>query len=119
MVSAARNQKTRLQLPGLRDVLKGVTMQRCKICKSINDVRSDGLCGGCYDNRMARQFGMSYGNYVAKFGNNFLRVPEYPEIVRTCRECGKIIPKYVRSANVFCSKACSEANRIRTRRKNM
>lgn len=91
-------------------------MQRCKICKSINDVRADGLCSGCYDNRMAGKFGMSYGRYVAKYGKNFLRVPDSPRIKRTCRECGKVIPAYVRSANVFCSKACADTNRARTLR---
>lgn len=48
-------------------------MKRCKICKGLHDVRGDGLCGGCYDNRMAAQFGMSYGKYIAVYGHNLGR----------------------------------------------
>lgn len=48
-------------------------MKRCKVCKGLHDVRGDGLCGGCYDNRMAAQFGMSYGKYIAVYGHNLGR----------------------------------------------
>lgn len=48
-------------------------MKRCKICKGLHDVRDDGLCGGCYDNRMAGQFGLSYGKYIALYGHNLGR----------------------------------------------
>lgn len=51
-------------------------MARCKICKGLHDVRADGLCGGCYDNRMAAQFGMSYGKYIALYGHNLGRRTE-------------------------------------------
>lgn len=48
-------------------------MKRCKICKGLGDVRGDGLCCGCYDNRMAAQFGMSYGKYIGLYGHNLGR----------------------------------------------
>lgn len=48
-------------------------MKRCKVCKGLGDVRADGLCGGCYDNRMAGQFGMSYGKYIGLYGHNLGR----------------------------------------------
>ena len=48
-------------------------MKRCKICKGMHDVRGDGLCGGCYDNRMAAQFCLSYGKYIALYGHNLGR----------------------------------------------
>lgn len=55
-------------------------MKRCKICKGLGDVRGDGLCGGCYDARMAEQFGMSYGNYISLYGHNLgRRVETAPE----------------------------------------
>ena len=57
-----------LPLQTLWDVFEGGTMKRCRICKGLGDVRGDGLCGGCYDARMAGQFGLSYGRFVALTG---------------------------------------------------
>lgn len=82
-------------------------MKRCKICKGIHDVRADGLCGGCYDNRLAGQFGMSYGKFVALYGHNFLRRDYPPERRRQCPVCGREIPKYAGKRAVFCGKACA------------
>lgn len=63
-----------MRLQEMRNVFAGLKkMKRCKICKGLHDVRGDGLCGGCYDNRMAAQFGMSCGKYIAVYGHNLGR----------------------------------------------
>ena len=67
-------------------------MKRCKICKGLHDVRGDGLCGGCYDNRMAAQFGMSYGKYIAVYGHNLGRC-EKQEAGRGGKEKGDGLDK--------------------------
>lgn len=93
-------------------------MKRCKICKGLHDVRDDGLCGGCYDNRMAAQFGMSYGKYIALYGHNLgRRTDSPPERNRKCPVCGRAIPKYAGKHAVFCGKSCAaEAERARQNR---
>ena len=89
-------------------------MARCKICKGLHDVRADGLCGGCYDARMAGQFGMSYGKYVAKYSHNFLRVPDTPGGKRQCPVCGRDLSQTASRKAVFCSSSCAaEAERMR------
>lgn len=61
-------------------------MARCKICKGLGDVRADGLCGGCYDNRMAGQFRMSYGKYIGLYGHNLgRRVDTEPKRSEACK----------------------------------
>lgn len=82
-------------------------MERCKICKSINDVRGDGLCGGCYDARMAGQFGISYGEYVARYGHGFLRRADQPARRRICPVCGRAIHPTANKRAVFCSMSCA------------
>lgn len=90
-------------------------MNRCSICKSINDVRGDGLCGGCYDNRMAGQFGLSYGKYVARYGHGFLRRADAKvDRRRRCPVCGREIHPTAGKRAVFCSASCAaEAERMR------
>lgn len=89
-------------------------MERCKICKSINDVRGDGLCGGCYDNRMAGQFGLSYGHYVSLYGNNFHRRADQPARRRSCPVCGRALHPTADKRAVYCSRSCAaEAERMR------
>ena len=73
MDEAIREHTHALLLQTLRDVFEGGTMKRCRICKGLGDVRGDGLCGGCYDNHLAGEFGLSYGKFVALYGHNFLR----------------------------------------------
>lgn len=82
-------------------------MKRCKICKGIHDVRADGLCGGCYDNRMAGQFGLSYGKYVAIYGHNFLRRDYPPERRRQCPVCGRDLSPTAGKKLVFCRSSCA------------
>lgn len=94
-------------LQTLRDVSEGVTMKRCRICKGIHDVRADGLCGGCYDNRLAGQFGMSYGRFVALYGHNFLRRDYPPERRRQCPVCGRVLSPTAGKKLVFCSSSCA------------
>ena len=81
-------------------------MKRCKVCKGLHDVRGDGLCGGCYDNRMAAQFGMSYGKYVAKYGHNYQRddkpAPLNPQV---CPVCGAVIVN-AKWGRKYCSDKC-------------
>lgn len=85
-------------------------MTRCKICKGLHDVRADGLCGGCYDNRMAKQFGLSYGKYIAIYGHNYLRVDSAPIVSsRTCPICGREMPKYAGKRAVYCGRSCAAA----------
>lgn len=80
-------------------------MTRCKICKSINDVRADGICAGCYDVRQSAAAGMSYGKYVAMYGNNFRRGDGMAKRVRLCPVCGMVIAK-ARNRKKYCSDAC-------------
>ena len=83
-------------------------MHRCKICKSINDVRADGICAGCYDARMAGQFGLSYGKFVALYGHNLGRqVDTLPDIRRKCPVCGRDLPLTAGRKRVFCSRICA------------
>lgn len=95
-------------LQPLWDVSEGVTMKRCRICKGLGDVRGDGLCGGCYDNRMAGQFGMSYGKFVAIYGHNIGRVVDtLPDTRRKCPVCGRALPPTAGRNRVFCSRICA------------
>lgn len=83
-------------------------MARCKICKGLHDVRADGLCGGCYDNRMAAQFGMSYGKYIGLYGHNLgRRVDTLPDIRRKCPVCDRYLPITAGRHRVFCSRSCA------------
>lgn len=91
-------------------------MKRCKICKGLGDVRADGLCGGCYDARMAAQFGMSYGKYIALYGHNLgRRVDAAPEKRRRCPVCGGLLPITAWKSRVFCSASCADADAERRR----
>lgn len=81
-------------------------MRRCKVCKSINDVRDDGLCSGCYDNRMAAALGFSYGKYVAQFGNNYLRSTISVTMDKICPVCGKKISNEKSNRAKYCCKSC-------------
>lgn len=85
----------------------GKMMKRCKICKGLGDVRSDGICSCCYDARMAGQFGMSYGKFVALYGHNFLRRDYLPERRRQCPVCGRDLPLTAGRKRVFCSRICA------------
>lgn len=82
-------------------------MKRCKVCKGLGDVRADGLCGGCYDNRMAGQFGLSYGKYVARYGHGFLRRADQSTRRRICPVCGREIHPTAGKRAVFCSASCA------------
>ena len=83
-------------------------MARCKICKGLHDVRADGLCGGCYDNRMAAQFGMSYGKYIGLYGHNLgRRLDTLPDIRRKCPVCGRYLSPTAGKKLVFCSSSCA------------
>lgn len=83
-------------------------MKRCKICKGLGDVRGDGLCGGCYDNHLAGQFGMSYGKFVAIYGHNIGRVVDtLPDTRRKCPVCGRALPPTAGRKRVFCSRICA------------
>lgn len=83
-------------------------MKRCKICKGLGDVRGDGLCGCCYDNRLAGQFGMSYGMFVAIYGHNLGRqVDTLTDIRRKCPVCGRDLPETSGRKRVFCSRVCA------------
>ena len=83
-------------------------MKRCKICKGLGDVRGDGLCGGCYDNRMAVQFGMSYGKFVAIYCHNLGRqMDTLPDTRRKCPVCGRALPPTAARNRVFCSRICA------------
>ena len=70
-------------------------------------MRDDGLCGGCYDNRMAEQFGLSYGKYVAIYGHNLVRVNPTAEIRRKCPVCGRYLSQTAGKKLVFCSSFCA------------
>ena len=83
-------------------------MKRCKVCKGLGDVRADGICGGCYDNRLAGQFGMSYGKFVAIYGHNIGRVVDtLPDTRRKCPVCGMALPPTAGRNRVFCSRICA------------
>ena len=83
-------------------------MKRCKICKGLGDVRSDGICSCCYDARMAGQFGISYGKFVALYGHNLGRIADtLPEIRRKCPVCGRALPETSGRNRVFCSRVCA------------
>ena len=108
MDEAIREHLHALLLQTMRDVFEGGTMKRCKICKGLGDVRGDGLCGGCYDNRLAGQFGMSYGTFVALYGHNLGRqVDTMPDIRRKCPVCGRALPPTAGRKRVFCSMVCA------------
>lgn len=97
-----------LCVPRLRDVFAGVTiMRRCKICKSTNDVRGDGICMGCYDARMATSKGMSYGQYISRFGHNYLRCIREKRTLRLCALCGMVIPPSYKGRK-YCSGVCQD-----------
>ena len=90
-------------------------MKRCRICKSINDVRGDGICMGCYDLRKAASIGMSYGKYIAAFGHNNGRYgSESEKTKRQCRICGAPLPE---GRIKYCSKKCGDAAWMRGRLK--
>ncbi|MGN0999488.1 MAG: hypothetical protein ACI4PO_08045 [Faecousia sp.] len=80
-------------------------MRRCKICKSTNDVRGDGICMGCYDARMATAVGMSYGKYVSMYGHNYMRRIREKKPLRLCPVCGMVIPTGRRERK-YCSDRC-------------
>lgn len=80
-------------------------MQRCKICKSTNDVRGDGICMGCYAVRRSTAAGMSYGKYVAMYGKNFRRGNGERQQTRLCPVCGMVIANRRRGAK-YCSDNC-------------
>lgn len=81
--------------------------KRCRICKGLHDVRGDGICGGCYDNRMAGQLGLSYGKYISKYGHNLCRRDGRLDVVRICKVCGKPLSKDAPVRSVYCSKYCA------------
>ena len=89
-------------------------MARCKICKGLHDVRADGLCGGCYDNRMAAQFGMSYGKYIGLYGHNLgRRVDTLPDIRRKCPVCGRYLSPTAGKKLVFAAAAVRQMQKRR------
>lgn len=89
-------------------------MRRCKICKSTNDVRGDGICMGCYAVRRATAAGMSYGKYVAMYGHNFRRGNGERQHTRLCPVCGMVIANRRRGTK-YCSDVCrSTASYYRT-----
>ena len=83
-------------------------MKRCKICKGLGDVRSDGICSCCYDARMAGKFGISYGKFVALYGHNLGRIADtLPEIRRKCPVCCQDLSPTAGKNMVFCSSSCA------------
>lgn len=84
-------------------------MKQCRICKSTNDVRGDGICMGCYDARCATSMGMSYGPYIARYGHNYGRLAgkrEKRRDGRVCALCGMPID-HMRKGTKFCGIACA------------
>ncbi len=81
---------------------------RCKVCGSLDNVREDGICGGCYDLRCATAAGTSYGKWVAQHGNGFRRGKTSE--AKLCQVCGMVIPKTSRSVK-YCSAVCSRRAR--------
>lgn len=93
-------------------------MDRCKICGSTNDVRGDGICMGCYAVRQATAAGVSYGKYIAMYGQNFKRGNGYRHQAKICPVCGMVIVTRRRGAK-YCSDRCRASASYYNRKKDV
>ena len=91
-------------------------MRRCTVCGGMNNVLPDGVCGLCYMVRLAGQMHMSYGNAMARYGQDFNRSGAGPTRPQrpVCAICGRPIRGH---RTKYCSDACWQkakyaANRI-------